>query len=175
MSRKIIRNLLITVIFMSIAALFLNNKVPDRPNGFKGYGWGTKLQEIRKKVELEFVSHDDHMNTAVFSSNIMEWRGLHLTACNFMFYEDKFYAVSMVVSGRDKSKQLMGIMETDLGEGRELGFGNRHTWETISCLGKFYFDEEHDQGIFDLMSPLYSVKINRMIANEYLSSFEGRY
>jgi len=157
-------------IFLALTILLLSQcSSEEQPNGFMGQAWGTSLEDVRQDVNLVFIDQDQFMHTSTFESDIDEWQGIKLETCIFSFFDDQLYSVSMVAMGESSREELLSQLKTNFGEGSPRG-SNSHTWLSFGSMANLYYNDSMNATFADVMSPIYSAKIQNRILETAMNS-----
>jgi len=74
----------------------------NKLDGFKGQKWGTDIKDIDTTIKLTFYEEKEGMNEndklISYSSNISNIGTIKLDACHFVFLNDKFYTLRIILS-----------------------------------------------------------------------------
>ena len=141
----------------------------DTPIGFQGHQWGTPVDDLRSEFGLKFIDQDENLNTSTFRTNLKEWKGIPLATCNFSFFEDKLYAVSMVAEGQERGEELRDKLSAQYGQGHSRGRAS-HSWETLGTMINYYYHDAEQTAFVDMMSTLYSASVQKKILDMALNT-----
>jgi len=120
-------------------------------DGFKGYEWGTPIEKFDSSLGLILNRESDREK--YYNVEIDSLAGVQLNECLFMFYDDEFAAVGILIKGLTDFDKLLRALNAAYGEAeQENPYIKKYVWASAKTIRTFEFNRFSEKGSLFMFS-----------------------